>query len=84
MPPRLLDLTVHAYDALGGMVGTPSADQEDQHARLDALSAELRDYYDECADVAVSRASATARAEKRKVARRLRRKLREATGTAPT
>jgi hypothetical protein len=84
VPPRLLDLTVHAYDALGGMVGTPSADQEDQHARLDALSAELRDYYDECADVAVSRASATARAEKRKVARRLRRKLREATGTAPT
>jgi hypothetical protein len=84
IPPRLLDLTVRTYDALGRMVGVPEADPHETHAGLDALSAELRDYYDECAEVAVSRASATARAEKRKVARRLRRKLREAAGSDRT
>jgi hypothetical protein len=82
VPPRLLDLTVRTYDALGRMVGVPAEAQAAIRAELDLLSVEVRDYYDECAEVAVSRASASARAEKRKVARRLRRKLREATGSA--
>jgi hypothetical protein len=79
VPPRLLDLTVRTYDALGDMVDAAETAHLAAHAELDALSVELRAYYDECAEVAVSRASAKARAEKRKVARRLRRKLREAT-----
>jgi hypothetical protein len=84
VPLRLLDLTVRTYDALGRMVGTPPEEQDPLHAELDALTVELRDYYDECAEVAVSRASAAARAEKRKVARRLRRKLRAASAGTPT
>jgi hypothetical protein len=82
VPPRLLDLTVRTYHALGGTAAAAETEQGAAHAELDALFAELRDYYDECAEVAVSRASALARAEKRKVARRLRRKLREATESA--
>jgi hypothetical protein len=79
LPPRVLDLATRGYDAYGLLVGTSASEQADTRATLDALKAELSAYYDECFDVARTRTGAFARREKRKVARRVREEMRQAT-----
>jgi hypothetical protein len=77
VPGRVLDLATRAYDAYGRLVGVPPVDQQQARADLDALRAELQDYYDECFYVARTRTGAFARSEKRKVARRVRQEMRQ-------